>query len=216
MKYIFFLILPILLVLSGCKDNPKAFKYYNPNPQYTWGYAFFYGDYYSDVGIENNVLSVSLFTENLSVENGNLIGGGQYLNIEELCLAPSDTLLPLGVYTINNTREPMTALPGEVPEEYPYVFIGANISYVDENGVTYMLIESGTFTVEDIVNEDEYTITFDFIAYDYAASNRQELKGKFRGKLPHYDGQRKEPTEQEAQGMLMKEINRKLQKSRSY
>ncbi len=213
MKHIFFLLLPFCLLLGGCKSNPKAVTYYETNPQYTWGYVLFYGNYYNNVGIENNVLSMSLFTENMEVENGNLTGTGQYLNIEELCIAPADTMMPIGTYTISNTREPMTALAGEVPEEYPYTIIGANILYVEDGSSTYMLIESGTFTIHS-AEEDEYHISFDFVATDLAKSETRELRGEFKGQLPHYDARQKQPENTEMQKVLAKDLLQKTKRTR--
>jgi len=175
-------------LLVSCKAYEPAPPYvYNSNPHYTWGYAEFYGDYYSQYGIKNNTLSLSLFSDSLKInDQGALEGTGQYLFLEDVFVAPTDTLLPVGKYTISKTEAayPMTFYAGKNDtidsEVYP---IGAYISYYEENSAksTMKLISDGTFTVSRI--SGNYTIVCDF-----KTSDSTKLKGTFTTtKLPYID-----------------------------
>ena len=191
----FFLIALTALLISGCNNNPPKEKEYEKNPQYTWGYAFFFGDYYEDVGIENNVVSMSLFTEDLFIRNDSLIGTGQYLYIEELFLAPTDTLLPVGVYTVSDSREPMTILPGQIAEEYPMT-MGACITYIEKSETALRHIIGGTFTVHSS-DEKQCHITFDLITND-----GENLYGECKREIKYYNALRKDAEQSKRKNKL--------------
>ncbi|MDO9154431.1 MAG: hypothetical protein Q7U47_12150, partial [Paludibacter sp.] len=70
MNYKLLLILMVGLLVSSCVERNPIFKYnYNKDPKYTWGYAQFYGKYYADYGINNNVVTLSLFSDSLSIND---------------------------------------------------------------------------------------------------------------------------------------------------
>ncbi len=186
MKKINLLIILIAALLTSCGGGQLNTQLvYEKNPQYSWGYAEFFGDYYSpENGNKNNVLSVSLFTDSLKVDVvGNLTGLGQYLFLEDVFQAPSDTLLREGTYTINNSGKPFTVAPGRNDTVDSAVYpLGAYISYYEYNPAnsTMKLISSGSFTVS--VSGYIYNISCNF-----KTSDSLNLKGSFTGMLPHID-----------------------------
>lgn len=170
-------------LLTSCIEGQLNPPYvYNINPNYTWGYAEFYGAYYANYGNENNVISLSLFSDSLKINDiGSLIGIGQYLFLEDVFIAKTDTLLPVGTYSVNETGLPFTVAPGKNDtvdnEVYP---IGACISYYEDNTAnsTLKLITDGSFTVSRIGNN--YNVIFDL-----KTSDKKALKGSFSATLPH-------------------------------
>ena len=156
---------------------------YEKNPHYTSGYGEFFGDYYyNENANKNNVISLSLFTDSLKINDlGNLTGLGQYLFLEDVFQAPADTLLKQGVYNISNSGLPFTVAPGKNDtvdgEVYP---LGAYISYYEFNAAnsTMKLISSGSFTVS--LSGEIYSI-----ACNFKTSDNLDLKGSFTATLPH-------------------------------
>ena len=159
---------------------------YETNPQYSWGYAEYFGAYYKpENGNKNNVLSVSLFTDSLKINSvGNLTGLGQYLFLEDVFQSPTTVFLEAGTYTVNNSGLPFTIAPGKNDtidnEVYP---IGAYISYYEYNAAnsTLKTISKGSLTVS-LMNDSIYNIVCDF-----KTSDSTVLKGRFTAKLPHID-----------------------------
>lgn len=185
MKKNAFISILLLILFASCKENEPTYTYqYNLNPQYTWGYAEFYGDYYGEYGIPNSILSLSLFSDSLGMtQNGNLVGVGQYLFLEDVLIQPTDTFLAEGIYTVSNSGEPFTVFPGKNDtidtEVYP---MGAMIVYLEEMSTlsTMKYIVDGTFAVSR--QDSVYTIICDFTTAD-----NKSLKGRFMGVLPHVD-----------------------------
>ena len=99
------LLLLVTVVLFSCKPTePPAPYSYEANPNFSWGFADFYGNYYQNYGIENNVVTLNLFTQKLFInEKNQLDGAGQYLIIEDIFSTPNDTLLPAGNYKVAET-----------------------------------------------------------------------------------------------------------------
>ena len=185
MKKLTPLLFVFVALLTSCGGSPlNSSLVYETNPQYTWGYAEFFGDYYGGYKNENNVLSISLFTDSLKINDlGNLTGLGQYLFLEDVFQAPTDTLLREGTYQVNDSGLPFTIAPGKNDTVDNAVFpIGAYISYYEYNAAnsTLKLITSGTFTVNR--NGNTYNIVCNL-----KTSDNLELKGKFTANLPHID-----------------------------
>jgi len=179
---VFIFILAALLAScnGGSLNTPLV---YEKNPQYTWGYAEFFGDYYyPENKNKNNVLSISLFTDSLKLNDlGNLTGLGQFLFLEDVYQASSDTILRAGTYTVNDSGLPFTVAPGKNDtvdnEVYP---IGAYISYYEFNAAnsTLKIISGGSFTVS--LTGNIYNI-----ACNFKTSDNMDLKGNFTAILPH-------------------------------
>jgi hypothetical protein len=186
MKIFNFLIVLLVTFLASCGGGQLNQQLvYEKNPQYSWGYAEFFGDYYyPENGNKNNVLSVSLFTDSLKInEVGNLTGIGQYLFLEDVFQAATDTLLQSGTYTVNDSGLPFTVAPGKNDTVDNTVYpIGAYISYYELNAAnsTLKIITGGSFTVG--ISGNKYTIACNFIT-----SDGMDLKGTFNAVLPHID-----------------------------
>ncbi len=175
----------VLVSLVSCGTYEPTFKYkYNTNPKYTWGYADFYGAYYSDVQNINNVISLSLFSDSLYVNNNrNLAGTGQYLFLEDVFVSSTDTILPNGVYKVSKDKTPFTVYPGEEfkVDDAKYV-IGSYIYFIEKNSnySVQKLISGGSFTVTNL--SDTRLLNFNFVL-----SDSTRLQGSFTAMLPHYD-----------------------------
>ncbi|MFV0470795.1 MAG: hypothetical protein ACK5L7_02000 [Paludibacteraceae bacterium] len=181
----------LFLLMIACSGNTPVPKYvYENNPDYTWGTAQFYGNYYSNYDIQHNVLTLNLLTENFGVDAENqLIGTGQYLIIEDIFVHGADTLLPAGTYIVADTITdiaPFTFLKGKEYKENSLntgIPSGAYVYYfendVTKNTIKY--ISEGNFTVA-VQNDSVYTIQCNFKTNDGS-----ELKGTFEGVLYHSD-----------------------------
>jgi hypothetical protein len=184
-KFITYLLL-LFLALTSCKRNDKDVEYkYATAGEFTWGYAQFYGKYYADYGIENNVVSLSVFTDSLFVNNKEQLAGfGQYIILEDIFSAPTDTLLQEGTYKISDKREPMNATKGEVLEIDGLKYnTGAYIYFIEKNALfskSEQIID-GKFSLN--YSESKYYLLFDFLLSDSST-----FKGRVNFKsLPFID-----------------------------
>lgn len=192
MKFIHLLIISFVIVLASCKGyDPPAPYVYESNPHYALGYAQFFGAYYKENGNKNNVISISLFSDSLSTnDDGELLGFGQYLFLEDVFVAVRDTLLPVGTYTINTSGSTFSIAPGVKDTIDSEVYtLGATISYYEQNASksTLKLITAGSMVVS-ISNDGKHTINCNFKTAD-----NKELKGRFTEILPHFDESLKNP-----------------------
>ena len=187
MKNFNLLILLFTFLLASCKGGEPITPYtYESNPHYAWGYAEFYGAYYSEYGIKNNTLSLSLFSDSLKLTNNNeLVGYGQYLFLEDIFIAPTDTLIRLGTYriSISEKGDPFTFYAGKKDTIDSEVYTtGAYITYYEQNSdkSTIKLITGGSFTVSLYDNKPR-------IICNFTTDDKLLLKGSFTGELPHFD-----------------------------
>lgn len=185
-RSIFLLVFATLL--ACCKpDTPTPPYKYESNPEFTWGMADFYGDYYNhgNSPIENNVVTLSLFTEKLFInEQNQLDGTGQYLIVEDIFSAPGDTLLREGTYLVAETGEPFTFFSGKKFEDNRETIPSGTYMYYIESDptkskITY--ITGGSMTIQ-IENDTIYHIVCDFVL-----DEKTELKGSYKGIIDHYD-----------------------------
>ncbi|VBB46043.1 hypothetical protein TRIP_D380029 [uncultured Paludibacter sp.] len=194
MKNLYFKILVGIfgIYLISCNGNSPVPPYvYETNPQYTWGFAQFYGAYYSNYEIQDNVLTLNLLTDKLGVDSLNqLTGTGQYLILEDVFTNSADTLLPEGTYTAVDTItdiKPFTFLKGKEFKENSSsdgIPSGAYVYYFEEDASKDVIkyIVSGSFTVSYNLQNDNYTINCDFTTKD-----KKNIKGTFTEELPHFD-----------------------------
>jgi hypothetical protein len=185
MKNFCYTTLIIALILSACRPENHSYQY-NYNPQFTHGYAIYYGSYYADYGNANAVLSLSLFTDSLKVnEYGELEGTGHYLYISDIFMHPQDIYMPDGAYTASDSGEAFSFYRGEIfkvdgteNELYARVYFIEKDSRLSKK----QLIDRGQFTVSN--DNSVQTINFDLVLDD---STR--LQGRFIGTIPYYDQQ---------------------------
>ena len=176
----------LVVALFSCKPaEPPAPYQYNTAPAFTWGLADFYGNYYTNYGVQNNVLTLHLFTEKLVINKDNeLDGTGQYLIIQDIFSAPADTLLAAGTYRMAETGEPFTFFAGKKYEDNREpIPSGAYMYYIEadptKSKVTY--VTDGTMNVT-VTESGRYDIQCNF-----TLDGKTELKGTFKGEIPHFD-----------------------------
>ncbi|HRZ97862.1 MAG TPA: hypothetical protein P5084_09905 [Paludibacter sp.] len=183
-KFLYFILITVLI--SSCKDRNQDLKYiYNANPDYTWGYAQFYGAYYSDYDVNKNVVTLSLFSDSLKIDDeGSLAGHGQYLYLEDVFSAPSDTILPEGTYKVDTIRNPFTIAKGEELDiDGNNYSVGAFIYYIEKNAAFSVMkyIVRGNLTLS-------YSGTKTSVVCDFVLSDSTILKGEFKTRtLPYID-----------------------------
>jgi hypothetical protein len=177
-------ILTVSFLLTACKpDEPTAKYQYEANPIYSWGYAEFYGPYYTDYNNKNNVISLSLFTDSLAVIDGNLSGLGQYLYIEDIFVSANDTILPEGKYVSSASGEAFTFYPGEqFPVDEFKIDVGSFLYYIEKNKnfTVQRHVSRGSFTVKR--TDLKHTINCDFVL-----SDSSKITGSFTDTVPHFD-----------------------------
>lgn len=183
---VFLLVFATLLV--SCKPDAPAPPYkYESNPQFTWGFAEFYGDYYNHGNhpIKNNVVTLNLFTEKLFPNAQNQLDGvGQYLIIEDIFSAPTDTLLPNGNYNVAETADPFTFFGGKKFEDNRETIpSGAYIYYIESDPTKSKIayITDGEMTI-NAINDTTYSVSCNFML-----DEKTELKGTFNGVFYHID-----------------------------
>lgn len=190
-KYLFTVVLALAFLISSCEKKEEYVYEYEKNPLYTWGYAEFWGAYYSDYGIDNNVLSLSLLTQFLEVdENYNLVGAGQYLYLEDIFISPDKNTLEAGTYTISDSGDAFTIAPGEEYEVDGQKYdIGAFVYFMEANEAfsKRKFVVGGTMHVSFVENKTR--IVFDFVLDDETI-----IKGSFEDELM-YVGLPDEPGE---------------------
>lgn len=179
MKNINYSILLFLLALTGCSGSMPTLPYsYNLNPRFTKGLVEFYGAFYAQYNNKNNVLSVSLLSDSLTINNdGRVQGIGQYLYLEDVFVESKDSSLVPGVYKIDNSSTAFSAFAGKNDTINGEIIpIGSYISYYESNATksTIKLIKSGTFTVTKSGNI--HSVKCDFIT-----SDNKPIKGLFNG-----------------------------------
>lgn len=179
------LIILLLLFLFASCEKKEPFVYdYEENPVFTWGYADFWGDYYQAYRVSQNVMSLSLFSDSLSIDStGNLKGTGQYLFLEDVFMASSDTLLPEGIYTVGESTAPFSIAKGKELEIDDQKFeVGAFVYFVEKNEMytATKFISSGTMKV---VNAGIVTR----IDFNFTLNDSTRLKGYFEKPLPYFD-----------------------------
>lgn len=182
---LFFKILIFAFLITACKpDEPVAKYQYETKPHYSWGYVDYFGAYYADYKNTNNVLSLSLFSDSLKVNDaGELEGLGQYLYVEDIFVSPPSIFLPEGDYVSSTSEKPFTFYPGvKYPVDDVTVNVGTYMYYIEKNKsfTTMKHVSRGTFNVKIVDNK--HVITCNFVL-----SDSSKVEGTFTGELPHID-----------------------------
>jgi hypothetical protein len=178
-----FLISVLTLILFSCTSREPKYEYkYNNNPAFTWGYAEFYGAYYANFNNSNHVITLSLFSDSLYInDEGNLAGIGQYLFIEDVFMSATDTILPDGTYKTDTLGAPFTFYPGEefVVDDSKFN-VGAYIYFIEKKSAfsTIKYVTRGSFDVKTTGPKQKITCNF-------VMSDSSVVKGTFNAELPH-------------------------------
>lgn len=173
-----------IFALVACgSDEPKALYKYELNPAYGYGYAEFFGPWNANYNNPNNVIALSLFTDSLTINDGNLGGLGQYLFIEDIFVPNNLNYLPEGTYTASESEKAFTFLPGKKFNVDGFLIdTGAFLLYLEKNTnfSTQKFISKGTFTVKitDVIHK---------IDFDLVLSDSSKVKGSYNDTLPHID-----------------------------
>lgn len=185
-KYFSWVVTLIFAVtVVSCDPDNNDFKYrYNYQPVFSWGYAEFFGPYYSNYDVEKNIVSLSLFTDSLSVDNqGNLAGFGQYLFLEDVFIAPDKVLLPEGTYKCSEKMEEFNFTPGSKLKidslSYP---IGAFVMFVEKQKSRSVIryIKSGNLSISYIGDKMN-------VNGNLQLDNDSILTTTFSSTLPYYN-----------------------------
>ncbi|MEA4936824.1 MAG: hypothetical protein VB102_09295 [Paludibacter sp.] len=177
----------LLLTLLSCEKKEPFVYEYETSPQYTWGFADFWGSAFSSkYDTNNNMLSLYALTDSLWKDDEGLLHGfGQYLLLNDIFVNDNDTLFPEGVYHVSNSTDAFSIAPGEEykVDDEKYDDIGARIYFIEQNesySVRKFIVD-GSMTVTRI---NEYT-RFEF---DFMLDDETELKGNYVQKdLIYYD-----------------------------
>lgn len=184
-KHIYLYLILITLIFPACQDK-EVFKYsYEKNPQYSWGYSEFWGAHYANYGLRNHVLSLSAFTDSLTLDKKNSLQGfGQYLYLEDIFISPADTIFPEGTYEVSSSREAMTITPGELYDKDGVKYdLGASIHFFERESLFTIrkFITAGNM----IISYADNKVRFDF---NFILEDQSDLKGRYETeKLILYD-----------------------------
>ncbi|MCM1034408.1 MAG: hypothetical protein NC038_01805 [Paludibacter sp.] len=178
-QVILYIIISALCI--GCKEKTVIEKKQRET-FYNSGSAVFYGAYYEENGILQNVISLDLYTPGVSLDStGHIIGTGVNLYFSDIFIAPQDTLLPAGTYESDTTALPYTYLPG--------MDFDGNIS-----GAYLLDISDGALSSVEILSNGHYNLQYkgDSLIVDFVLQNenRQSYSAQYRGRLPLYDGRK--------------------------
>lgn len=180
-RFITYLLLTSLLVACNTPTPDEKKEYERILDK---GYAVFYGDYYSDAGLKNNILSLDLYSSGITLDNsGRATGAGTNVYLSDIFLQPTDTFLPQGKYVTDTTAAPMTFLAGI---QYEGEVSGAYLLDIKENGYSVLLVRRGEMNVS--FSRDSTIIDFTLLLAD---SSHTVYNGQYRGKLIYYDGREK-------------------------
>jgi hypothetical protein len=175
----------VAITLLSCKpDEPIATYIYEAKPHYDKGYAEFYGPYYEQFNIKNNVVSLSLFSDSLQIsDEGELSGLGQYLTIDDIFVPEGVEYLAEGEYVADSTSKPFTFYHGQnFKVDDLKIDVGASLYYFEKNKNFSVKkhISRGSFTVK--ITDSKHIITCNFVL-----SDSSKVEGSFSDTLPHID-----------------------------
>lgn len=176
-KQVYLYIVCFILLLQAC-ERREVFEYqYEKNPQYSNGYAEFWGSQYTHYGFDIHVLSLRAFTDSLTLtKDGYLTGFGQYLVLNDIFVSSSDTIFPAGTYEIADTIDVFKIAPGELYDD-------EGVKYDDMGAYIYFIEKNEYFSVRKYIVGGTMQISFtDSISrfdFNFVLDDDSELKGRF-------------------------------------
>lgn len=179
-----------LFSLAGC-NNTVNHPELNSATEFNTGYAFFYGAYYAEDGIDRNVVVLDLYSPKLGLDSlGVIRGTGTNFYLSDIFLLPKDTLLPATTYKSDTTAAPLTFLPGM---NYEGNVSGAYLlDIVDSQISRITLLTEGGFTLR-------YKGDSAIININMKTDGGKAYAAEFRGTLPMYDRRQTVPSDTETQ-----------------
>ena len=173
-----------LLSLAGC-NNTVNHPELNSATEFNTGYAFFYGAYYAEDGIDRNVVVLDLYSPKLGLDSlGVIRGTGTNFYLSDIFLPLKDTLLPATTYKSDTTAAPLTFLPGM---NYEGNVSGAYLlDIVDSQISRITLLTEGGFTLQ-------YKGDSALIDIRMKTESGKTYAAQFRGILPMYDMRQPDP-----------------------
>lgn len=166
------------LAVAGCDSNTVVGDSTVSSAKYTAGYAVFWGDFYAEKGVANNVLSMDLYSVGLSVDSaGYYVGSGTNLYISDIFQLPVDTLLIGGTYQMDTTCGAQTFLAGV---DYDGRQTGTYLVTVTDMGTSVEVLTDGTFTLS-------YKGDTTIIDFYMKKSDGKSFTANYRGILYTYD-----------------------------
>ena len=189
MKQNFFLILIPFFLLAACSQRNTPQPKVRTQTEFNTALAKFYRAFYSSVGVEENVLSLDLFSEGISLnKEGYMQGTGSNLFFSDIFLASADSLLTADTYKADTTAQPLTFLPGI---NYEGNITGAYLLDLEESKlVDYQIFTDGSF---------ELTRRADsiFINFELQREKGGIYKAQFSGVVPYTDLSAESPQQQQ-------------------
>lgn len=140
------------LCLTGCDIPPYYPPAHNTATEFNYGRVVDYGVLYQEVGLDNEVVMLDLYSNGLRIIQGKMNGTGTNLCFEHVFLPAGENRLQDGTtFTMDTTGAEYTFLPGR---DYDGNVTGAYILEVEDSKLqTITLIEDGTFTVTALTND---------------------------------------------------------------
>lgn len=169
----------LLLCFTQCKDPIKVNKTAQES-NYDKGQVTFYGAYYATNGIEQNVVSLDIYSKDLSLDSaGYMVGTGVNLYISDIFLPQQDTMLVESSYIMDTTGRAFTFIPGV---NFDGTISGAYILTVTDGSlVNTEIFEDGSFQVG-------YKGDSVLIEFLLKKESGEKYAANFKGELPYYDG----------------------------
>jgi len=167
-----------LIVLTACDNTVQAPYVYKSNLEFTTGKAEFYGNYFANYQNNNNVISLSLYSDSLLINNKTSVG--QHLNFDNIFIPAADSILPEGTYKNDTTGNSFTFIAGtKIIANGYYQTVGAILNYWEPlpKNSTSKLITDGTFTVSYNSN---HLPTF---TLNLTTDDKLKISGTFVGKI---------------------------------
>lgn len=169
MKRLFYLIL--ILLLAGCEEKNHPTEKAIEN-QFTQGIAINYGNYYAEERVQQNVLSLDLYSKGLSLDTADqIVGTGVNLYFSDIFVPKTENTFPIGTYVSDTTGMALSFLPGM---NYEGSVSGAYLLIIKEDGYSVDLIKEGNF----VVTQDGDSTQIDFTLI---RSNGQKYTASYKG-----------------------------------
>ncbi|HCS88253.1 MAG TPA: hypothetical protein DIW30_07660 [Bacteroidales bacterium] len=173
----------VLLLVSLCFmqcREPATTTTAQRESHYDKGQVMFYGAYYAEEGVEQNVVALDMYSKGLSLDSaGYMVGTGVNLYISDIFLPKQDTFLVETTYVADTTGNEFTFLPG--------------VNYEGQiSGVYVLQVTDGALSSAELFSEGSFKVVSkeDSVFIEFLLQNEAGKKyaADFKGKLPYFDG----------------------------